>query len=201
MSESPVKLASSAEAAAANCQETVEKVAEHYNSKNKIDLRARSESRIFYMRNFNNWVKSVLISEFVKKLKSANSGKLKILDLGCGRGGDMRKWIKAENVEHVTFADLADKSLDECRDRYKEMRPRFEAKFVQLDATRDLLSDKMGKNFYFLNNNFKMIEKICYFKNKLSRTIDKARSRELSVCHSLLVRIDWPSVSILGKRE
>lgn len=121
-------------------------VAEHYNSKNKIDLNTRAESRIFYMRNFNNWIKSVLINEYVKKIKSeAKSSGLTILDLGCGRGGDMRKWIKANCVSRVVFADLADKSLDECKSRYHEMRPRFKADFVHLDATRELLSEKFSK--------------------------------------------------------
>lgn len=144
MSESPMKSVSNDPSS--NGHETAEKVAEHYNSKNKIDLRARSESRIFYMRNFNNWVKSVLINEYVKKIRNnhSQSSQLAILDLGCGRGGDMRKWIKAGNVSKVTFADLAEKSLDECRDRFNEMRPRFDAKFIHLDATRDLLSEKLG---------------------------------------------------------
>lgn len=37
------------------------KVASHYNSLQEVGLAARSRSRIFFMRNFNNWLKSVLI--------------------------------------------------------------------------------------------------------------------------------------------
>lgn len=37
------------------------KVAGHYNSLQEVGLAARSQSRIFFMRNFNNWLKSVLI--------------------------------------------------------------------------------------------------------------------------------------------
>ncbi|KAG7260431.1 hypothetical protein CRUP_009357 [Coryphaenoides rupestris] len=37
------------------------KVASHYNTLQETGLAARSNSRIFYMRNFNNWLKSVLI--------------------------------------------------------------------------------------------------------------------------------------------
>lgn len=37
------------------------KVASHYNRLQEVGLTARSKSRIFFMRNFNNWLKSVLI--------------------------------------------------------------------------------------------------------------------------------------------
>ena len=40
------------------------RVAEHYNSLEEKDLRQRNQSRIVYMRNFNNWIKSMLISEY-----------------------------------------------------------------------------------------------------------------------------------------
>ena len=62
-------------------------VAEHYNKKIGSDLQTRSESRIFYLRNFNNWTKSVLISEYIKKLRNDRKFKPSVLDLGCGKGG------------------------------------------------------------------------------------------------------------------
>ena len=36
-------------------------VASHYNELKESGKQFRSESRIFYMRNFNNWTKSMLI--------------------------------------------------------------------------------------------------------------------------------------------
>lgn len=97
------------------------------------------------MRNFNNWIKSVLITEFIKKIKSENQIQSpSVLDLGCGRGGDILKWKKA-NVSRVTFADIADKSLDECKSRYTTPnRANFDAEFVNLDATKELIKDKIG---------------------------------------------------------
>lgn len=38
-------------------------VAEHYNGIKETGVEARRESRIFHMRNFNNWIKSMLIGE------------------------------------------------------------------------------------------------------------------------------------------
>lgn len=37
-------------------------VAEHYNALEEKGLSYRNQSRIVYMRNFNNWIKSMLIS-------------------------------------------------------------------------------------------------------------------------------------------
>lgn len=38
-------------------------VAKHYNELPEKGVEARSESRIFHMRSFNNWTKSMLISK------------------------------------------------------------------------------------------------------------------------------------------
>ena len=44
-------------------------VAKHYNEHKDNTRKERKTSRIFYLRNFNNWVKSVLINEFMEKYK------------------------------------------------------------------------------------------------------------------------------------
>ena len=114
-------------------------VVEHYNKKDPSNLAARSKSRIFFMRNFNNWIKSVLINEFIKIIRNDNR-KLSVLDLGCGKGGDSLKWINAK-VSRVTFADIAENSLEECKKRVSNVA--FETNFVHIDATKELLRDKM----------------------------------------------------------
>ena len=39
-------------------------VANHYNSINNKDISERSKSKIYFMRNFNNWIKSIIIRKF-----------------------------------------------------------------------------------------------------------------------------------------
>jgi len=38
-----------------------EVVAKHYNNLEEKGVNARKESRIYHLRNFNNWIKSVII--------------------------------------------------------------------------------------------------------------------------------------------
>ena len=70
-------------------------VAEHYNARPNLLPKDRVRSPIIHLREFNNWIKSVLIREFVSQRN------LKVLDLACGKGGDLYKWDKA-SVAHVT---------------------------------------------------------------------------------------------------
>ena len=53
-----------------------------------IFLSYSSQSPIFNMRNFNNWVKSILIRSHLSQLSNGAT----VLDLCCGKGGDMLKW-------------------------------------------------------------------------------------------------------------
>jgi len=129
-------------------------VAKHYDNLPERGREQRSESRIFHMRNFNNWIKSSLINEYMDKLKSVPSdtgkAKLKVLDIGCGKGGDLLKWQRS-GAAHVVGVDIAATSIEQCKDRYHEMRGRnrdriFDAEFYAVDCTkqrtRELYRDK-----------------------------------------------------------
>lgn len=115
-------------------------VATHYNSLEEKGLAERFKSKIFYMRNFNNWVKSMLISEYIHKVRDSKSrgSDLKVLDMCCGKGGDLLKWQKA-NITHLICTDIADVSVDQCEERYNKMKERqprtFSAEFIKCDAT------------------------------------------------------------------
>ncbi|XP_031444867.1 mRNA cap guanine-N7 methyltransferase [Phasianus colchicus] len=122
-------------------------VAAHYNELQEVGLEKRSQSRIFYLRNFNNWTKSVLIGEFIDRVRQKKSD-ITVLDLGCGKGGDLLKWRKGR-IKKLVCTDIADISVQQCKQRYEDMKARcryneriFDAEFIQADSTKDLLSSK-----------------------------------------------------------
>jgi hypothetical protein len=91
------------------------------NSRPDVGVVQRLDSPIIGLKNFNNWVKSVLITRFAHPVLAAsrgrsmngnygyrggrgregNTGAGKVLDMGCGKGGDMTKWAKAKVRELI----------------------------------------------------------------------------------------------------
>ncbi|KAI9782876.1 MAG: mRNA cap guanine-N7 methyltransferase [Peltula sp. TS41687] len=121
-------------------------VREHYNA---VPERGRdwrkTDSKIRGLRSFNNWVKSAIIQKFSPNEDHMHSGSAKrkwaegnegggidaearrqgllVLDMGCGKGGDLGKWQQApQPVELYIGVDPADVSIEQARDRYREMR-------------------------------------------------------------------------------
>ncbi|KAG9288312.1 hypothetical protein G9A89_021343 [Geosiphon pyriformis] len=98
-------------------------VAQHYNSKPDVGIALRNLSSIVFLRKFNNWVKSVLIGRYAQR-------GITVLDMGCGKGGDLLKWNKANIARligigrHLSFTlqNLAQVSIEHARQRWNEMR-------------------------------------------------------------------------------
>ncbi|KAG8917908.1 mRNA cap guanine-N7 methyltransferase, partial [Tulasnella sp. 417] len=96
-------------------------VERHYNARPDVGVDKRQDSPIIGLKSFNNWIKSVLISQFATPAFKAstviasqppeqhgrnyrgnnNPRRGKILDLGCGKGGDLQKWSKARIADYV----------------------------------------------------------------------------------------------------
>ncbi|KAI0086653.1 mRNA capping enzyme-domain-containing protein [Irpex rosettiformis] len=134
-------------------------IAGHYNARPDVGLSQRKDSPIIGLKNFNNWVKSVLISSRAHPTLAASEnigplrhtpgsrgmrgpprGSGKVLDMGCGKGGDLIKWNKARIREYVGV-DIASVSIDQARKRYEELRlPKFSAYFATLDCYINSLS-------------------------------------------------------------
>ncbi|KAM9632729.1 mRNA cap guanine-N(7) methyltransferase isoform 1-T6 [Trichechus inunguis] len=124
-------------------------VAAHYNELQEVGLEKRSQSRIFYLRNFNNWMKSVLIGEFLEKVRQKKKHGITVLDLGCGKGGDLLKWKKGR-INKLVCTDIADVSVKQCQQRYEDMKHRcrdneyiFNAEFITADCSKELLIGKL----------------------------------------------------------
>ncbi|CAJ0566117.1 unnamed protein product, partial [Mesorhabditis spiculigera] len=126
---------------------TSEEVSAHYNAVPQQKIEDRENSRIFYMRNMNNWLKAQLITDISQRLKRARTPRPRVLDIACGKGGDLRKWQNAF-VSSAVFADVADVSIEQAKGRYDEGQERargqgkFPAQFIVADCTKELLAEK-----------------------------------------------------------
>ncbi|XP_037806821.1 mRNA cap guanine-N7 methyltransferase [Lucilia sericata] len=120
-------------------------VASHYNELKEAGRKERFKSRIFHMRNFNNWIKSQLISEYLKRIhENQRMGEpMRVLDMCCGKGGDLLKWEKAM-ITYLICTDIAEVSVEQCKKRYEDICRRaekskfphkFEAEFFACDST------------------------------------------------------------------
>ncbi|KIW04391.1 uncharacterized protein PV09_04672 [Verruconis gallopava] len=100
----------------------------------------RTDSSIKGLRSYNNWVKSVLIKKF-----SPQKPGFKILDIGCGKGGDLQKW-RHQHPELYVGLDPAEVSIQQAAGRYREMRQKsrgrlFHAEFQVKDCFGESLQD------------------------------------------------------------
>ncbi|KAL4161181.1 hypothetical protein PRNP1_001736 [Phytophthora ramorum] len=118
-----------------------------YNQLQRSAQSDRADSLLFHMRALNNWVKSVLINEYSRREGD------RVLDLACGKGGDLMKWTK-RNLALYVGVDIAQKSLEDAVERYTSFsrggrggdreRNKTEVQFIQGDLGMvDLLRDEM----------------------------------------------------------
>ncbi|KAG6541937.1 hypothetical protein Mapa_016662 [Marchantia paleacea] len=89
---------------------TVRQVAEHYSNRSNQTREEREASPIIHLKKLNNWIKSVLIHLYAKRGDA-------VLDLGCGKGGDLIKWDKA-SISYYVGVDVAEGSIEDARNRY-----------------------------------------------------------------------------------
>nr|SVE70470.1 EOG090X07I2 [Daphnia similis]SVE71094.1 EOG090X07I2 [Daphnia similis]SVE71725.1 EOG090X07I2 [Daphnia similis] len=123
-------------------------VANHYNQLSERGVAERKESRIFHMRNLNNWIKSRIIGNMLDRIRKENGPhcRLNVLDLGCGKGGDLLKWERG-HVHHVVCADIAETSIEQCKERYAKLKHRsrqvFSAEFIAADCSKENIMERM----------------------------------------------------------
>lgn len=81
---------------------------------------------------FNNWIKAVLINLYTSEMSKTlgrildvkSGGRyplIHVLDIGCGRGQDIKKWRLA-NVKYMLASDFSDESLKVYEERWRDIK-------------------------------------------------------------------------------
>lgn len=86
----------------------------HYNALPQRTAQARRTSRIAGLRQWHNYVKAVLLQWYTPR--GAH-----VLDLCCGKGGDLHKWGQC-GVGHLVMVDIAEVSIQQARERHAASR-------------------------------------------------------------------------------
>jgi SAM-dependent methyltransferase len=115
---------------------------------------SRQQSYFFEMRRFHNNIKRDLIQRYAKNA-------VNLLDLACGKGGDLQKW-NDNNIKNVVGYDINTESIDIANLRKQEFKNlKTKVSFNVLDLSNNIVTG--NKNFdvitsmfafhYFFKNN------------------------------------------------
>ncbi|KAF6166595.1 hypothetical protein GIB67_005457 [Kingdonia uniflora] len=91
-------------------EDNTSEIAEHYSARTNQSLQQREASPIIHLKRLNNWIKSVLVQLYARPGDA-------VLDLACGKGGDLIKWDKAK-IGYYVGIDIAEGSIEDARQRY-----------------------------------------------------------------------------------
>jgi mRNA (guanine-N7-)-methyltransferase len=123
-------------------------IAEHYNARPNPDFVARKSSSILHLRNLNNWIKSVLINQYVRPNDN-------VMDFCCGKGGDLLKYIAAK-IGYLVGVDIAEKSIEHFKERYHSSHVRahssgavFPVQLFAADCFQESISDRIDPEIQF----------------------------------------------------
>jgi SAM-dependent methyltransferase len=107
------------------------------------------------MRSFQNWIKSILIYTYCQPFSRTKGGKImkaSILDIGCGRGGDIQKMYHARVGDYIGIDPDYEglfAATDSAVSRYNFMKSKFpdygKMIFIQADGSLPLKVDIQSK--------------------------------------------------------
>jgi SAM-dependent methyltransferase len=129
------------------------------------------------MRGFQNWVKSIIIYTYCQPFSETKGGKERkasILDIGCGRGGDILKFYHARVGDYVGIDPDYEglfSATDSAVSRYNHLKSKFpdygKMTFIQADGSLPFKSDLQSKKFTNMSQDNKSnIDKFLSGKNK-----------------------------------
>ncbi len=138
-----------------------EYVAKFYDR--KIIVRQPAQLPIYkWIRCFNNWLKNAVIDMAIQDFRaSERPDKLSVVDLACGAGGDLGKYI-GRNIDLYIGVDISQASVDEALRRFDQLSNRdhrpadYSAIIVQADLTEPIHYDIPEGSFQIAIMNFAM---------------------------------------------
>ena len=103
-------------------------VAQHYSGRANQSHAERKRSVIYRLRCLNNWVKSAALQRRVREGD-------RVMDLACGKGGDLKKYARAKIASYVGVDIALESVRRDAVKRYNAEHAReFPATFVAGDA-------------------------------------------------------------------
>jgi SAM-dependent methyltransferase len=142
------------------------------NSQKKQDIYYQKITNLLKkLREFHNWIKSILIYTYCSPTSNTLGGKIvrqSVLDIGCGRGGDILKMYHARVGEYVGI-DVDFEGIYSATDgaisRYNFLKTKFpdfgKVNFIQADGSVPLDSASQTKAISNLSkDNIKSLERI-----------------------------------------
>merc|ERR1719295_1558992 len=86
-------------------------------------MKQRSNARAKNVRDMNNWLKYMVITYSIGEAFHENDNqKINVLDLGCGKGGDLYKFRGNKHyISHYVGIDLASKCIESARRKLQSM--------------------------------------------------------------------------------
>ena len=104
-------------------------VKKHYDAVGTATKKARASGELFELKKFHNNVKRALLKEYASHAE-------RLLDLACGRGGDLQKWHDC-SVEFVKGVDVSPKEIQEARARYAHLKTGMVCSFEVVDLLQN----------------------------------------------------------------
>lgn len=103
----------------------------HYNQIANKSISERRLARNINIRSVHNFIKSCLFKNYIAPMST-------VLDLGIGKGGDLKKYQNAE-IRELYGVDIANRSIIDAIERAREMRLGFRVSL----KTRDCYTQEM----------------------------------------------------------
>jgi len=149
------------------------------------------------MRNFHNWIKSIVIYTNCNP-EYVDNRHLEVLDLACGRGGDIMKFYYAK-VKLLVGIDVdlngIESQIDGALSRYKQLsksKPGFPRMvFIHADATVPLNNEAQNKALgYRSPNSNKLMEEFFSKEPSKQKKFDRVNC-QFAIHYFLESKIKW----------